>query len=71
MATYVNHLFFLSTYFTFQPSTVPVSEEKLQPILVSTTPNIRDFFLDMSHIFSRKLLVIGKFQSTFAPKIEN
>lgn len=45
MATYVNHLNFLSTYFTFQPSTVPVSEEKLQPILVSTTPNIRDFFL--------------------------
>ena len=70
MATYVNHLNFLSTYFTFHPSTVPVSEEKLQPILVSTTPNIRDFF-DMSHIFSRKLLVIGKFQSTFAPKIEN
>lgn len=28
-------------------------------------------FFDMSHIFSRKLLVIGKFQSTFAPEIEN
>ena len=53
MATYVNHLNFLSTYFTFQPSTVPVSEEKLQPILVSTTPNIRDFFRYVSYLFPK------------------